>query len=130
MFTEWRYVVRPDGSFWRTPNYDGYLDGVPDEELAGLGEVVSRHGEEDSPCSRCGRILLLHWVMPQAGVLMELCGDCDSGRQAASDMIGWIRDPARRPQDLPLLFEVWQAETMEAMGFHFVPFAEDPPEQD
>lgn len=128
MSFEWRYFVRNNGSFWRTPNIDGSLDSVTDEELAGMDGVLDRRREEKTPvpCSRCARKLLLHWNAPAPGVMLELCEGCDSGRPAASDLIRWIGDPARRSQDLPLLFEVWETETMESMGWVFVPAEDDP----
>ncbi|WP_089106867.1 DUF6300 family protein [Streptomyces hyaluromycini] len=128
MSFEWRYFVRPDGSFWRTPNIDGHLDSVTDEEFAGMDGVVGGRREKEIPvpCSRCTRKLLLHWRAPAPGVLLELCEGCDSGRPAASDLIRWIGDPARRSTDLPLLFEMWETETMESMGWVFVPAEDDP----
>ncbi|GAA5215892.1 hypothetical protein GCM10023323_66740 [Streptomyces thinghirensis] len=34
MSSTWRYVVRPDCSFYRVGNLDGSLDDVSDQELA------------------------------------------------------------------------------------------------
>ncbi|WP_019061584.1 DUF6300 family protein [Streptomyces prunicolor] len=98
MSFEWRYFVRPDGTFWRTPNIDGHLDSVTDKELANLDGVVGGRRERQTPvpCSRCTRTLLLHWRAPAPGALLELCEGCDSGRPAASDPIRWIGNPARR----------------------------------
>ena len=62
--------------------------------------------------------------------MLELCEGCDSGRPAASSLIGWIGDPARRSIDLPLIFEMWVTETMESMGWVFVPAEDDPFGQD
>jgi hypothetical protein len=84
--------------------------------------VLNRRGEHDErvSCSRCGREVVLHWRAPAPGVMLELCEDCDGGRPAAAGLIRWKRDPARRVGDLPLLFEMWETETMEAMGWVYM----------
>ncbi|KUN25923.1 hypothetical protein AQJ23_16160 [Streptomyces antibioticus] len=113
MSFEWRYVVRPDGSFWRTPNIDGSLDSMTDEELQRMGSVLDRHRDDEEPaCSQCGREVVLHWRTPAPGAMLELCEDCDGHRPAAADLIRWKRDPARRAVDLPLLFAMWETEAM------------------
>ncbi|MFJ6390139.1 hypothetical protein ACIQJT_21320 [Streptomyces sp. NPDC091972] len=74
MSFEWRYVVRPDGSFWRTRNVDGALDAVTDEQLQGMWPLVDQHREDKAPvaCSRCGREVVLHWRAPAPEVMLEL----------------------------------------------------------
>ncbi|SNX88562.1 hypothetical protein SAMN06272735_9022 [Streptomyces sp. TLI_55] len=47
-------------------------------------------------------------------------------RWRLAGLIRWKRDPARRAVDLPLLFAMWETETMEAMGFVFHPVGDDP----
>lgn len=77
----WRYVVRPDGSFYRVANLDGSLDNVSDEELARLRPDREEDEQPDRPCTRCGGALLLHWHGPlMTGVWMELCPACDGRR--------------------------------------------------
>ncbi|WP_143659728.1 DUF6300 family protein [Streptomyces pharetrae] len=115
----WRYVVRPDGSFFRTLNVGGDLDDVSDEELLRLSPAVPDRDERPlRPCSRCGDDLLLRWNGPLGtGVWMELCPACDAERPAASALIRWHRDPDRDPKALPKLFEDWETETMHAQGW-------------
>ncbi|MFI7019965.1 DUF6300 family protein [Streptomyces sp. NPDC050164] len=114
----WRYVVRPDGSFFRTFNADGDLDDVSDEELLRLRPTSGRAERPLRPCSRCGGDLLLQWNGPWGtGVWMELCPACDADLPAASAFIRWHRDPDRGPKALPKLFEGWETETMRAHGW-------------
>ncbi|MFJ4893816.1 hypothetical protein ACIP5U_28100 [Streptomyces sp. NPDC088788] len=40
MTLTWRYVVRPDGDFYRMPDIDGSLDTTSDAELARLWSLV------------------------------------------------------------------------------------------
>lgn len=97
-----------------------------------MGSVLdgSREDKERVSCSRCGREVVLCWRAPAPGVMMELCEDCDGHRPAGADLIRWKRDPARRAVDPPLLFEMWETETMEGMGFVFHPAGDDPRAQD
>nr|WP_168504484.1 DUF6300 family protein [Streptomyces sp. S1D4-11]QIY93172.1 hypothetical protein HEP87_01875 [Streptomyces sp. S1D4-11] len=125
----WRYVVRPDGSFFRIGNADGSLDNVSDEELLRLRPAADPD-EDERParrCSRCGGEVLLHWNGPLiTGVWMELCPAYDAHRPAARAFIRWHRDPDRNPKALPQLFEDW-AETMHAHGWARAPQPEAPP---
>ncbi|MFI9772461.1 DUF6300 family protein [Streptomyces sp. NPDC052415] len=57
------------------------------------------------------------------GGWLELCPVCDADRPAATALIGWIRDSDRCPADLPQLFDDWESETMQALGWSFVPAA-------
>ncbi|MFR0367583.1 DUF6300 family protein [Streptomyces sp. MCC20] len=123
----WRYYVRPDGSFCRLMNIDGSLDSMSDEDLARLPHVGTPEKTEPTPCSRCAQDLLLYWNGPaMTGVWLELCPICDASRPAATALIAWIRDSDRRPADLPQLFDDWESETMQALGWSFVPAAGAP----
>ncbi|MFH0246094.1 DUF6300 family protein [Streptomyces sp. HK10] len=121
MSLQWRYRVRPDGSFTRVANINGALDNVSDEELARLDTAIGGEGQDPEsarPCSRCPGELLLYWHGPLAtGVWMELCPACDAHRPAARALIRWHRDPDRDPTALPKLFEDWESETMAAHGW-------------
>lgn len=124
----WRYVVRPDGSFFRTLNVDGDLGDVSDEELLRLRPTANRDQRPLRPCSRCGGDLLLQWNGPWGtGAWMELCPTCDARRPAARAFIQWHRDPDRGPKALPQLFEDWESETMHAHGWARAPQPETPP---
>jgi hypothetical protein len=118
---QWRYRVRPDGSFTRVANINGALDNVSDEELARLDTAIGGEDQDPEParpCSRCSGELLLYWHGPLAtGVWMELCPACDAHRPAARAFIRWHRDPDRDPTALPKLFEDWESETMAAHGW-------------
>ncbi|WP_440581072.1 DUF6300 family protein [Streptomyces sp. PT19] len=124
----WRYVVSPDGSFYRVANVNGSLDAVSDEDLAQLHPEKNEDASPPRRCSRCGTELLLHWHGPlMTRVWMELCPTCDARRPAAWAFIQWYRDPDRDPADLPQLFEAWETETMHAHGWTRVPQPEAPP---
>lgn len=129
MSMTWRYVVHPDGSFWRTPNIDGRLDNT----LARLCDLAGIDQDERpaEPCSRCGGDLLLHWHTPlqgpfSRGIILELCPACDASRPAARAYIQWHNDLPRDPKKLPQLFEAWQDETMDAHGWARIPKPETP----
>lgn len=125
MSMTWRYLVRPNGSFWRTPNINGSLDNVSDAELDEIIRLIPTCRDQDkqpTPCSRCGGGLLLHWHSPlngpfSRGIYLELCPACDASRPAAHAYIQWYRDLPRDPKKLPELFEAWEDETMHAHGW-------------
>ncbi|GAA4992813.1 hypothetical protein GCM10023205_76790 [Yinghuangia aomiensis] len=119
--SHWRFVVRPDGTFFRIGNADGSFDHDTNEELLRYDQrgKDSTPTREPRPCSRCGKHLLLNWHGPLwTGAWMELCADCDQGRPAADALTRWIRDAQRSPDALPQLFDDWETETMTALGWN------------
>ncbi|MFB7032200.1 MULTISPECIES: DUF6300 family protein [unclassified Streptomyces] len=129
MSLTWRYVVRPDGSFFRVGNINGGLDNVTDEELARLDPYKDEDKQPAPPCSRCGGELLLHWPGPliTSLMLLELCPACDARRPAARVLIQWHRDTDRDPKALPQVFEDWETEALYARGWARAPQPEVPP---
>ncbi|MFZ4302743.1 DUF6300 family protein [Streptomyces cinereoruber] len=129
MSLTWRYVVRPDGSFFRVGNINGGLDNVTTEELARLDVHRDEDEQPAPPCSRCGGKLLLHWHGPLSTglILLELCPACDAHHPAARALIHWHRDTDRDPQALPQIFEDWETEALYARGWARAPQPEIPP---
>ncbi|MFD5748991.1 DUF6300 family protein [Streptomyces sp. NPDC127033] len=121
MSFEWRYVVRPDGSFIRIGiGTTGTQGPVTDEELARLDRFQDDEEKKPlPPCSRCEGELVLGWRGGPLfnAVWMELCPVCDAHRPAARAFLKWHRDADRSAEDLPHLFSDWESETMQAMGW-------------